>query len=392
VDRRSVGFMYTTTEGRVLRPAPGLLGATLVLGIADSVSGSFLMLYGTDAVGLTPTAAGVFVSAVAVGGMVASVALGRWYDRRPSRLPAIVSIAGSVVGFTLLPATTSTPALLPVAAVFLGASGASFPQLFALARGHLEAAGQVDRGTPALRSMWSGAWAVGPLIGGALLAWQGFSWLFLTSAAAFALVAVPVWLLGRPPDRVADERSEHQGRMPRQLVLAVGAFALFHAAMYVGSVVLPLFLTREVGGSYGQVGLAFSGCAAVEFLAALVLTFVPARWSRRLLIVLGMVLFAVYFVVVAAAPNVPVVLLAQGVRGIAISLVLALGITYFQDLLPDQPGRATALLANTGAAGSLVAGVLGGALAQTLGYRPAQLACAGLSAVAAVVLARSRSA
>ncbi|WP_275577530.1 MFS transporter [Tenggerimyces flavus] len=359
----------------------------MLLGIGDSVSGTFLMLYGTDAVGLSPAAAGTLLSAVSLGGMIASVVRGRWYDRAPSRLPAIVSVAGSVVGFALLTLATSSLVLLALAAVFLGASGATFPQLFTLARGHLDVAGQAERGTPALRSVWSAAWAIGPLIGGALLAWSGFTWLFVTAAATFALVAVAVWLLGPPPVGSA-KKMEGRQRLPRRMVLAVIGFGLFHTAMFVGSVVLPLFVTREVDGSYGNVGLAFSVCAAVEVLAALALTFLPARWSRRRLIVLGMVLFTAHFVIIALAPNVLVVLLAQAVRGGAISLVLALGITYFQDLLPDQPGRATALLANSGAAGSLAAGIVGGSLAQAIGYRPAHLVCAAVSVVAAAVLAR----
>ncbi len=373
-------------KGRA-RPLPGLLTATLLLGIGDSVTASFLMLYGTDAVGLSPVGAGAFISAIALGGMITSVALGRWYDRTPSRLPAVVSVAGSVVGFAVLSVATSSYVLLAVAAVFLGASGATFPQLFTLARGHLDAAGQTERGTPALRSMWSAAWAIGPLIGGALLASSGFTWLFVTSAAAFALVAVAVWLLGPPPVGRAKE-SATRVRLPRALVLAVIAFALMHTAMFVGSIVLPLFVTREVNGTYGHVGLAFSVCAAVEVAAALAMTFLPASWSRRRLIVVGLLLFTAYFVIVALAPNVLVVLLAQAARGAAISLVLALGITYFQDLLPQQPGRATALLANTGAAGSLVAGVVGGSLAQTVGIRPAHVVCAVLSTAAALVLMR----
>jgi SET family sugar efflux transporter-like MFS transporter len=44
---------------------------------------------------------------------------------------------------------------------------AAFPQLFTLARTHLDrsAGGSAQRGTLALRSVWSLAWAIGPMIG-----------------------------------------------------------------------------------------------------------------------------------------------------------------------------------------------------------------------------------
>jgi MFS transporter, SET family, sugar efflux transporter len=78
---------------------------------------------------------------------------------------------------------------------------AAFPQLFTLARTHLDllAGAAARRGTPALRSVWSLAWAIGPMIGAAVLAWQGYRGLMVFTALAFALVAVPLLLLGATP-------------------------------------------------------------------------------------------------------------------------------------------------------------------------------------------------
>jgi hypothetical protein len=74
----------------------------LLLGIADSMSGPYLVLFGADRAHLAPFAIGVFV-----------------LDR--------------------------------------------------------EAEGASARGTPALRSVFSLAWAMGPMVGAAVLAWQGFT-------------------------------------------------------------------------------------------------------------------------------------------------------------------------------------------------------------------------
>jgi SET family sugar efflux transporter-like MFS transporter len=84
------------------------------------------------------------------------------------------------------------------------------------------------------------------------------------------------------------------------------------------------------------------------------------------------------------------VICAQAARGVAISVVLALGITYFQNLLPRQPGRVTALLSNTAVAGSLVSGILVGSVAQAVGYRAALTLCAVLSTASWALLVTAR--
>ena len=168
------------------------------------------------------------------------------------------------------------------------------------------------------------------------------------------------------------------------------AFGLFHTAMFAGSVVLPLFVTDQLHRPYHDVGVMFSVCAAVELVAALALTRLPARANRERLILLGFVLFVAYFAILAATSSTVLVIIAQGARGAAISAVLALGITYFQDLLPRQPGRATTLLSNTAVAGSLLSGVLAGSLIQALGFRAALTLCAVLSLLGAILLLAAR--
>jgi SET family sugar efflux transporter-like MFS transporter len=374
------------------RPLPGLLVAVLLLGVADSITGPYLVLFGADRARLSPLAIGVFMSLTGISGMAVSTWLGRRYDRGPSRLPALLALTASAVGYGLLTLTTSYALLLLIAAVFLGTGTAAFPQLFALARHHLDRAGTTARGTPALRSMWSMAWAIGPMAGGAILAWQGFTALFLLAAAAFASVALPVLWLGAPPTTAASAATTDNASAPltRPLVPVAIAFGLFHTAMFAGSVVLPLYVTEQLRRPYGDVGLMFSVCAAVELLAALALTRLPANANRERLILVGFGLFIAYFAIIAAASNAVLIVVAQAARGAAISAVLALGITYFQDLLPRQPGRATTMLSNTAVAGSLLSGILAGTIIQALGYRAALTLCAALSLTGAILLLAAR--
>jgi MFS transporter, SET family, sugar efflux transporter len=383
------------SDGRrvgVGRSLPPLVTAVLLLGVADSITGPYLALFGADHARLSPVAIGVFMSLAGVSGMAVSTWLGHWYDRRPSRLPALLALAASAVGYALLTLTTSYALMLVIAAVFLGTGAAAFPQLFALARQHTDRDGTTARATPALRAMWSMAWAIGPIAGGVILAWQGFAGLFLLAATTFALVALPMLWLGAPPSTnprptVTDAEPT---QLSRPLVPVVLAFVLFHTAMFAGSFVLPLFVTEQLQRPYRDVGIMFSVCAAVELLTALALTRLPIRADKEHLILIGFGLFVAYFAITAAASNTILIVAAQAARGAAISAVLALGITYFQDLLPRQPGRATTLLSNTAVAGSLTSGILAGAAIQVIGYRAALILCACLTLAGAVLLLTAR--
>jgi MFS transporter, SET family, sugar efflux transporter len=113
--------------------------------------------------------------------------------------------------------------------------------------------------------------------------------------------------------------------------------------------------------------MLFSLCALVEIPAALAL--VPPGVRLEPLLLAGMALFVVCFAVAALSQGLPALAVAQVARGAAIAVVGALGITYFQDLVPGRAGRATAIFANTATTGSMVSGVLAGATAQLAGYR-----------------------
>jgi SET family sugar efflux transporter-like MFS transporter len=371
-----------------------LLLSVLALGIAESMIGPYLVLYSTQAARLSPLQVGVFISLISLSGLAVSTWLGRRYDRGPSRWPALVAVGAAAAGYAALTTTTSYPVLLLLAATLLSVGTAAFPQLFALARTHQDRAGgpASRRRTPALRSTWSLAWAIGPMIGAAFLARGGYHALLLATALAFVLVAGSLLPVGRTPrPRRGESAPAERGRLTRATLLAAGGFTCFHTAMLAGSVVLPLYVIGSLHEPDGAVGLLFTVCALVEIPVALATMLLPAR-ARKPVILAGMALFAAYFLLVAGATTMPSLIGTQVVRGIALAAVGTLGITFVQDLAPDTPGRATTLFANTLTIGSLVSGLLAGAATQVLGFRPALLACAALAVCGGLLLAGARHA
>ncbi|MGI5183940.1 sugar efflux transporter [Dactylosporangium sp. CA-152071] len=380
--------------GRVLgTKLPHLLVCVLLLGIADSMIGPYLVLFGADRARLSPLQVGVFLSVIAVSGLLVTSWLGRRFDRGAGRWPALVAVLAPAVGYLALSTTTSYALLLVIGAGLLGAGLAGFSQVFALARTHLDrASGDASgRGTLALRSVFSLAWAIGPILGSAALAWRGYSGLLLLTSLAFALIAAPLLLLGPAPvtPRTAPQ-SRAPSRLRRPVLLVAASFMLFNTAMCAGSVALPLYVTRTLARTDQDVGLLASTGALAEIPAALSLILLPARVRRQRVILLGMLLFVVYFVLVSAGSSLPLLLVAQVVRGLAIAAVNALGITYMQDLMPEATGRATALFGNAFITASLVSGLVAGATAQALGYRAALLLCGLISAAGCLLLISAR--
>jgi SET family sugar efflux transporter-like MFS transporter len=368
-------------------PFAPLAAGVLLLGIADSMVGSYLVLFAANA-GLSALQVGIFASAPALGGLIVSWFLGRRFDHRPTRSYTVAVTGLGGLGLALMTMTTSFPVLVIVAMLFLGALAAAFPQLFAIARVALGDSAIGQRSAPLLRSAWSLAWAIGPLIGAAVLARTGFTAIFWTAAGILAgtsmLVALTVPALQPRDRRPAGERLRPAtAPAMRTIALLTTSIALFFTAMYAGSIALPLFVTRGLQERPTVVGVLFSVCAAVEIVAALALAALPATVSQRRLILAGMGAFVLYFVLTVLARDLTLLVIGQVARGIGIAVVGAAGIRYFQDLLAPANGRATTLFSNASTAGSLIAGVLAGLTIGIFGYTTTLVLCAAMAGAAA---------
>ncbi|MEU6728521.1 MFS transporter [Nonomuraea wenchangensis] len=244
--------MRSTPASQPRRRFITLLMAVLLLGVTEAMIGPYIVLFGAERLHLSALQIGVFVSMTSVSGMAVSLLLGRRYDRRPGRQPAMLAASLAGTGYLLLLTGPPYPLLLLIAVLFIGPGSAAFPQLFALARSHADrtAAGAGAR-TPLLRSAWSLAWAIGPLAGGALLGGGGYAAVLAATAAGYCLMVVTVLGLGGSPVAVREPAGADKGpAVPaRAAALPIAAFTLFHTAMFSGAVVLPLYVTRGLHGS-----------------------------------------------------------------------------------------------------------------------------------------------
>lgn len=373
----------------------------LAVGISVAVVFPFLSLFLSTAVHADPLRVTVFLVASPLSGVLIASRIGRASDRWPIRRRILIAAATSGVAGSLLAMFVRDYWVLLVMSVTLYAfAGSLFPQSFAYARQVLErdSPGHAAMGISALRTVFSLAWVAGPPLASVLLNVGGFRLLYGLAAGTYALAAIVavVWLddLDAPgaatsPDLEKAEKPNNTDRSApsrRRWVLpaTVVAFVLLQVPMTLGVQALPLFIGNDLHADPARAGLILGLCAALEIPLMLGLGALTTRFRLWTLIVAGGACGVAYYAIAFVAPNLWVLAAAQLINAVFIAAVSAVGISYVQDLLPEEPGRATTLYTNTFPIGSIAAGVLLG-FAANLGYRSAYAMATALC-VAGVVL------
>ena len=361
-----------------------LVAVDVLAGLADAISGPYIVLFLVDQAGFSPLSLSAILTARALSGIAFSTAFGAWIDRRTSVAPLLLALAGSAAGYALLGFTTDFVALMVIAALPVAIGAAAFSQSIALAKRNFARANPhtANRAIGVLRASWSLAWAIGPAIGAILISATGFRGAFFGSAIAGA-IALAILAIVRTKIAFADPGPAHRPKPANggpAIALAFAALASFHTAMFLGSIPLPIVLTTSLGGSESDVGIAMSLCAGLEILVMGALIWRPLKRGERAAIVVGLAAFIVYFVALTLVRSVAGVFWAQIPRAIGIGLVSYLGIGFLHSLMPHRAGAAAALFSNSGQVGSVLAALSVGGLAKAFGYASIFEVCAVLSA------------
>jgi MFS transporter, SET family, sugar efflux transporter len=402
---------------RLLR-IPGfksLIVATFALGIAMSLTTPYLSLFGVEQAKISPIQIGVFMTLIAASTVSSSAFAGRWSDKRGQQCQLLlVTLAGSSLGYLLLCTTRSYLALLAIGVLFLGAGGAAMSLAFSFARSVLPVTQADDRAFALAiqRTVLSTAWVFGPSIGAFVLTGLGFTGLFLFASACFGSCGILVWSLGRglklqsnvramhhvsdscsPSDLTATEPelrlSLHDGTRASRMVIARAAVSitLIGLAMSAMMIVLPLYVIHGIHGARIDVSIMLGLGALLEIPMMLALGARSHRLDKQRWLAAGAAVHVIYFVGVATAQSVEVLIPMQAFNAFVVAVTSCLGLTYIQELMPRAPGAATALFFNASRVGSILSGVLAGFLVSAVGYRGTFLICAALATVAFALFA-----
>ncbi|MCA2212847.1 MFS transporter [Jidongwangia harbinensis] len=384
--------------GRTLLPL-GLM--FLAVGISSALMLPFLALFLSTEVGAGPVRVTVFLIAAPLSGVVASSLVARLSDRRAIRRRLLIGAA--LAGFAGCLATAFVRdywILLGLAVTGLAVAGALYPQTFAFARQVLlrDNPGGAAMAISSLRTVFSVAWVGGPPLAAVLLQTGGFRYVYGAAALMYlAAAAVATFRLVEPP---AIGAAPVEGTTPAPvpagpdasratLLLAAAGFTLLQCPLTLGAQALSLYTSNDLGGDVSDAGLILGLCAALEIPLMLGLGWLSTRLKLRSLILGGAAVGAAYYALATAAGAVWVLLVGQLLHALFIAAVSGLGISYVQEMLPRQPGRATTLFTNTFPIGAMLAGPLLG-VAQLFGYRLAYAMGTALCVAGLILLVAAR--
>ncbi|MFB9443707.1 MFS transporter [Dactylosporangium vinaceum] len=352
----------------------------LFVGLSVAVVGPFLALFLSTEVRAAPALVGAFLVAGPLASMVSSSILGRLSDRRPLRRRLLLTAAlAGCAGMTATAFIREYWILLVLTTTLTALSGSLFPQSFAYAREVLAQRGstRAAMATSTLRMMFSIAWVAGPPIAALLLQAGGFRVLYLTAAAMYAIAAAVVLLRLEevsPPAHVERPPARRAGPV---VWCTLAAIAVMQAASTLNVQAMSLYLGHVLHAEVRDAGLTLGLCAALEIPLMLGFGALSARYPLHRLIVVGAALGVAYYALVSLATHSWQVAALQVLNASFIAAVHGLGISYVQELLPGEPGRAATLAANAFPVAALLSGPLLGLSAQ-LGYRYAYVCAAGL--------------
>jgi SET family sugar efflux transporter-like MFS transporter len=385
-------YRFDVRTGMIGRLSP-LAVMFLAVGISTALFHPFLALFLSAEVKAGPVKVTAFLIAAPLAGVIAAWVIGRLSDRRAIRRALLIGAAlAGVAGSAVAAVVRDYWVLLGLAVTAFALAGSLFPQTFAYARQVLlqHDPGRAAMGISSLRTVFSIAWVAGPPLAAWLLSAGGFRYVYGTAAVMYLLAAVVaiVWLepLGPVPVTEPAVRADppHSSSRASLILIAVG-FTLLQCPLTLGAQTLPLYVSEVLGGRVSDAGLLLGLCAALEIPLMLAFGALTTRIPIRALILGGAVCGVAYYAIATAVTSVGPLYPAQIVNALFIASVTGLGISYVQDLLPAEPGRATTLFTNTFPIGSMLAGPLFG-LAQNFGFRWAYAISTALCLAGLVVL------
>lgn len=290
-------------------------------------------------------------------------------DRR--RMIAILGLAGTV-GYGSIFLFPSIPVFVAATSLVIPFTQAVHSLLFAAARVETADLSQRDQAAvnTVVRSFMSMSWVVMPAILGLALA-QSVNMIGAWGAAALCtlLITICAFVFLAPAPRAEVNGTtgstffEALSELVRaDMLIRMIAMAAVTSTTRLATMLWPLILTLELGGSTRDVGFIAALIALIEIPFMLIAASLLKRVSLLLLILASAMLYGLHMVGFAFA-SAPWHFYALAIPGAATAAaLLSLPITYFQDLFPTRPGLGTAFMpinsfvGNAVAAGTFAAG------------------------------------
>jgi multidrug resistance protein len=300
-------------------------------------------------------ALGLMIMAFALAQFVAAPFMGSLADRfgrRPIVLLSLGAFAVSNIGFLL---ASSTTAFIVIRAL----EGALTAGLFPAAMGVVaDIAPEEERGRwiGIVMGSYGAGFILGPIVGGVLYDGWGFAAPFITSAvmAAIAFIAAAILV---PETRTLDKRKREMLEQRRETEMALapeeslwaslprpftvfGTLLLIDFMMYFAWAFvepqLVFYLYDDLGWTTVQFGVVVALYGLALVVGQVTLGQLSDRFDRKLIILVGTLLHATFYLGLALASWFPAVLFVSVLAGVGEALVLPAVSAFVLDITADQ--------------------------------------------------------
>lgn len=376
----------------------------ILYGMAVAITTPFLVLYMTSNHDLTVTQFGIFMAAGAIGSFVVNTIVGRFSDQLSfdRKYLLLIAIVMEIITFSLFLVLNHTMILVIGYIIFFSLGAPGLPQLYASARESVNKNNSNDTrlkifANTVLRSMFSFGFLFGPLIGSILIARYDFTGLFVGTVVLFmAVFVVTLFIKPTKVDREVsisqiDEKFAPSLISAPVLILPFIAIILLYVGQWGYLLNMPLYVTEVLGEDRGKVGVLASLCAGLEVPFMIGIGWIASKFETKHLLMFAGVLGGLFFMSIGLFQSFTVILVGQVVLAFFLAILLGLGISYFQDLLPDFPGYASTLFANGMVIGQLLGNLLGGLISDMFSVNTAFLFSSGLMFTSVLLFAFTKS-
>ncbi len=388
-------MLWLATMGRRLNGVfIAFMIVAFMIGVAGALQAPTLSLFLSREVGAQPFWVGLFYTVNAIAGILVSLGLAKRSDQQGDRKRLIMFCCLMAVGNALLFAFNRHYLTLITCGVMLASlASTAMPQLFALAREYADSsAREVVMFSSIMRAQISVAWVIGPPMAFMLALNYGFTAMYSIAAGIFviSLVLVAFWLpsvkrIKQPADIAVTEASGWSNKNVRMLFI-VSTMMWTCNTMYI--IDMPLWISSELGLPDSLAGVLMGTAAGLEIPAMILAGYYVKRFGKRKMMVSAVAAGVVFYAGLIMFHSREALLGLQVFNAIFIGIIAGIGMLWFQDLMPGRAGSATTLFTNSISTGVILAGVIQGALAQSLGHAKVYWVIAVLSLVTLFLTSR----
>lgn len=351
----------------------------MLIGMGIAITVPFFVLFATNQLGMTTNQFGLLLALAAITQFTMNSIVARFSDTHAinRKVIIIVGLFMGAISFTLPFFVHSVVLFIILYAIFQGLFAPAMPQLYASARESINQSTSSSRAVFAnsvLRSMFSFGFLFGPLVGNILNQSWGYSGLFGgTVAIILTTLLLQVFFFkdikAKKPvrDSIMTEQDAPSMLKHRYLIVPFIAFVLLHIGQWMYTLNMPLFVTQYLHEEEKYVGHLASLCAGLEVPFMIILGMVASKVETRTLLAIAAICGSLFFGSIGIFESIHMMLVGQVLLAAFLAVILGIGISYFQDVLPQYPGYASTLFANAMVIGQLLGNLLGGAMSQWVG-------------------------